>query len=1281
MHSWDGIETKGKCWNCSAEGHMKPDCPYGTKKGTNPTPKVAKTVVKPDGKRGNPRRTSGDAAGGTTSSSSATPGTLPPTSPTTTVREDPKSKTVIIEEVGGGEPTNLMGDLSGLVRSLHSMKMIQLRFAAADGIQEECDEDGQWQGKVALVDGGATHALRQGSKHELKNATPVQVDLAHGATTLYRKANCSTLLTPDPIEPIVPMRVLINRGYSVSWTSRGCVITHPARGPLKTWRRQGCPVMREDDALALLAELEQWEEKGENPEVLHYWKLRYPQVPDEVFKFMKGQGEDWREQPGVLPFNRHRRRQLETAKGIVLHLFAGTSRKSWDSLRSAGWEVVSLDLAANAAEDLHGPALWSYLWMLGSRGLIKIILGGPPCRSTSRLRHRAPGPRPLRGRGEARWALEGLTASELNMVHGDTALVFKLIGLFDHMKEHAKPGEPLGFLMEHPEDPLDYIDVKANPEAASYPSVWEWPEVQEFSQRHGLRQISFDQGATGHQRRKPTRLLTDLPGMEALHGLRHKGPVEGLKEELGDRLRQSSSWAAWSPGLCAAIKEAIPQLRKMTMADWKAHVEANHVPFRRDCRLCLQEMGQDLPHRRKLSGGDAAYVLSVDIAGPFHKGWDYGDAKEAKYALIATVPIPIGMMEPVEDDAPLPSAPLPAGDVLHPDHSGDPARFEDELLAELQELSKAAPGSGEVPRAEAADGSGEVPRADAAGDSGEVRRAEAADGSGEVPGSAAAAPSGEADDGPVLDSGEVDSREWSAEEKRTGERLNAKWKAEKEKKEAEEPIKVQGISMMEPIASRSTKDVLEALNRVYSRYRALGVPMLRFHSDRAKEFISRSVRDWVACRGMWQTATSGDDPPGNGRIESEISQWKRRVRLTLKAANAPVAEWPSVGRHAMEERCRRQLAKVGVKMPTMVTYNQKVMIKAKWWHKKEGHSFPSPYLQAVVKGPSPLMHNGWVVRDLKGKTGHARAVLIADANADRAMLELVVGPPGPGHRLHGKQPLPGPRVPSPQLVASAEAADPNVDLDYEPSLAPSPAELAEDHGDAVAPLPAVPMNDDDDGDEDAAYSEFGLDSADAWVEEGVLWGEPVEARALKCSLGGVPKQGFGGESLTFQPTSRSTLQDGLTSSSCTVDGLTSSSCTVDGLTSSLCTLTSPSTWLTPSSQVGLTPTSCTLPGSTTLGTPTPCQKSSTSGGSAEGGVMAEFPWEGSLEDYEEWLSGVHRGWTQAMEERVKEVPMTILIDPISLNLLLELNLLKNSDLHFTPGLNLLLTVRVNLLQV
>ena len=165
--------------------------------------------------------------------------------------------------------------------------------------------------------------------------------------------------------------------------------------------------MKQDEALELLHEMEEAEMAQQlDDETAEFWRKWYPQVPREVLKFMKGQNgggyvHQW-------PFNRHRRRQLETAKGVIVHLFAGTAVK-WDDLRSTGYEVFCLDILKNDKEDLHNPALWGYLCRLARMGKLKILVGGPPCRTLSRLRHRRPGPRPLRGRQHLRWKLPDLT--------------------------------------------------------------------------------------------------------------------------------------------------------------------------------------------------------------------------------------------------------------------------------------------------------------------------------------------------------------------------------------------------------------------------------------------------------------------------------------------------------------------------------------------------------------------------------------------------------------------------------------------------------------------------------------------------------------------------------------------------------------------------------------------------------------------------------------------------------------------------------------------------------
>ena len=96
--------------------------------------------------------------------------------------------------------------------------------------------------------------------------------------------------------------------------------------------------------------------------------------------------------------------------------------------------------------------------------------------------------------------------------------------------------------------------------------------------------VSFDQGRTGHERRKPTSLVTNLPGMVQLDGLRGGGSTDGVGPYLQDRIRCSKTWAAWSPGLVAAIQESLKagthlikemaeqdhmQMKKMDMGAWK----------------------------------------------------------------------------------------------------------------------------------------------------------------------------------------------------------------------------------------------------------------------------------------------------------------------------------------------------------------------------------------------------------------------------------------------------------------------------------------------------------------------------------------------------------------------------------------------------------------------------------------------------------------------------------------------------------------------------------------
>ena len=231
-------------------------------------------------------------------------------------------------------------------------------------------------------------------------------------------------------------------------------------------------------------------------------------------------------------------------------------------------------------------------------------------------------------------------------------------------------------------------------------------------------------------------------------------------------------------------------------------------------------------------------------------------------------------------------------------------------------------------------------------------------------------------------------------------------------KEAEgSPVVMQNLTFMEPSESRHQGDVLAALQVLRARIRALGVPVLRLHTDRAKEFLSRPVRQWCREMQMVQTLSSGDDPKSNGRVEAELHQLKRRLRLTLTAKEVPHELWPCAMRHVTEERLRHQLRALAVKLPRMLPFYEKVLVKVKRWH--QAGAIQSPYKEALLLGPSPLMSHGWVVCDNDHLVQHARAALLPDPLGDAARIELSLepDPTRPLRRRREKGPLhDGPRL-------------------------------------------------------------------------------------------------------------------------------------------------------------------------------------------------------------------------------------------------------------------------------
>ena len=973
-----------RCFLCSGVGHGKRDCPVGPKK------KLAKTTPDKGPKRGE----KGNGKGGNKSEPSQTSNWGSGEDGKDDLLKNPKGP----EGHDGSDPKvdfgNLIQEASSLMKALRpSLKVVVLK-------NPKCCKSKAQDSSTGLLDGGATNALRVGTPEEIKEAEMVTVELAAGSVQLYQHRATGTLLSTKEVEPIVPLRGLIGLGYKITWDGSGCVIHHHSRGNLRCWLRNGCPVVKESHALQLIGEIEEMEKrKKQGPklasgqlsrDVKDWWHERFPQVPEPVLQHMVGQNDGMPEGSN-LPWNRHVRRRMAQSKAIVIHLFSGREPSYWKKGWPNGVEVLTLDKEVDSRQDLHNPYVWSYLVHLAKTKNILGIIGGPPCRSVSRLRHLSPGPRPVRGRGEKRFGLDELTNPELSLVHGDSALLLKQLALWELADENREDKKSLvGFVLESPEDPAAYDE-----KASEFPSFWDWEEVKQFQLRHDMNLISFDQGCLGHSQRKPTSCLGNMEGLEVLGGKRVEGKMGSpLKEDLSERFKQTASWSAWAPGLKETIKRSLLLLaiergfgdlklqKALDREGWRKHILQGHRPFRRDCRACILDMANGPQHRRRTHGGSSAWSMGIDVV-QFTKTKDRVSGSDAKYAVVATALVPV--FEPDHEDPP----PEHTEDVIENEDWGEGLEEKD-FPVEVEELSSENQGKDEKPK----DLDSIPPK------------------NGGVQGD------GKDQERPQIDPAVLG---------------------------CVKPLKLRHVTLVETVGSRQTSEVLTALSIILVKMRSMGICVRRLHGDRAKELLSHRIQTWCGRNGLLFTLGGGDDPANNGHVESEIGQLKKRLRLVLREAGQSVDQWPQALRYVAEERLRTQLKSFGLDRPQMIPYNASVVVKRKRWH--DAGVLAPPYINATVLAPDPHMFDGWVVVTEEERVLHVREAVLPNPLGEQVALELreekrenpqveeVVR-----RRITGKQhPTEVPKLEFPSAESQGlcpSLGDISQDVDYEPSIAP-----------------------------------------------------------------------------------------------------------------------------------------------------------------------------------------------------------------------------------------------------
>ena len=896
LHDWEAVTDKvgrcWQCWQCSSKNHMRSACPTLKDQGQS-KPSIGgsgdgkEDKGKGKGKKGGKENGEGSANKDLGNVEGEEDKSKPPLTAT------PNGSQPMVKEVSdpkmngnagtGGTSTvptttsnqeGLVSEVTNLLRSLRfNNEEPRMRTCVVKKLTES-------EEVMTLLDGGATHCLRtRKSISEWDQAVDVKVKLATGEVEMKQCPSTTTLLVQEQVQSIVPVAKLLEVGYTLRWTKDECRIEHIKHGRVPVVMIQGCPTVNAKWGEILMSEVEEAERrKARVRSILQcgvlaedQWekeiaalRMMFPEAPMRVLERIPGDKEvDMRQ----IPINRKRRKQIERAKHIIIHMFAGPDDSKWKRMESNDTVVIAVDVLSGM--NIMDPQIAGWIDQLIATKKVIMWTAGPPCRTVSMCRFERDdgGPQQLRSRtGEERFGLFNLTAGQRDLTDHDSAAWLKNLRWMVMVKENNEKAE---LLLEQPADPAEWSE-----KGKSCPTFTTWPETQQVVASLKLETVKCDQGAIGHCTRKPSVFYTDMQEVGALAGMTNELKQVKWPTELQDRLVMSKSLAAWAPGLVEMVVRAGERLRRSgvqvkalsqkeraEVASWEEHFRMNHTPYRRDCLQCLEALGKDRPRKRIVS--PESYCMSLDLTGPFQEGKDQ-EIKKCKYLMVAAVTIPM------EEGIPLPKG--------------------------LQEMGyKKKIQSQEEPGQQRGDEDGDEELGK------EVER---------------------------LEEETEDQEELTQVEVKEVETANQRWKEFiKETKEMEVRTLTWGV----PLKSRSSKDILEAVSKIYGRFKALQIPIIRVHCDRAREFVGGSFKEWANSRDLMVTYSAGDEPAGNARVEREIGWVKGRTRLLLGTAKAPVSYWPLAARQALEERCRSQLNQMGIPTPALLPFGAVGVARKKTW--------------------------------------------------------------------------------------------------------------------------------------------------------------------------------------------------------------------------------------------------------------------------------------------------------------------------------------------------------------